>query len=245
MTAKRTFTIEVVDDREGLMTAEPAPLEPTVYDAEDFDGTFAQECGTFHAGRTVTLTIGPGDWNPDEPVEVEGYWGTNDDGHPAPVVEHIRLPPHTDDEIGFHVAQPFAFPPGVRVVFPTQPVPRTAPSGVDDFENLDADGPTFTLGVGDVHAPHGFAFDDVRANSDGRVAVQFDEEHDDALDMVKGERLGVPVVAVRAEGTTAEVTLFVPAIVTPQEQARSARAAREVQEAIELDEVRASRSERP
>jgi hypothetical protein len=75
----------------------------------------------------------------------------------------------------------------------------------------------------------------VRANSDGRVVVQFDDEgeHVDELDMVRGERLGVPVVAVLAERTTAQVTLFIPAIVTPAEQSRSARAARGVLEEFE------------
>lgn len=232
MTAARTFTIERVDDREGLMSAEPAPrVEPMVYTSEDFDGTWAMECGAAHIPRCVTITLSRGTWNADEPVEVEGVSGLLPNGQPATHVEHIDVPATVDDEITLRCPRAFFWPPGVKITVPTQPAQPAAAADVDDFANVH-DGPVFTLGVGDVHAPEGFAFADVRANSDGHVAVAFDDEHDDTLHMVRGERLGVPVRAVLAERTTAAVTVFIPAFVAPEEQPRAAREARDVREAI-------------
>ncbi len=209
MARARTFTIEKLDDVDGLMTSESAPSEPTVYNVEDFDGSFAEECGTFHAARTVTITLSAGDWNDAETVEIEGYFGEHD-GKPARHFVDVELPAHVDEPTTLRPAQPFYFPPGVTITFPMQPA-----------------GGTFTLGVGDAVAPEGFAFDDLRASADGRVSVRYDDEHDDSIEMLRGERLGLPVVAVRAEGTECGVTLFFPPIVTPGEHMRSERDALE------------------
>ncbi|HET9930940.1 MAG TPA: hypothetical protein VFQ35_09645 [Polyangiaceae bacterium] len=203
MASARTFTLEKVDATDALMTSEPAPTEPTVYGAEDFDGAFAEECGTFHAARTVTITLSAGDWNDAETVEIEGYFGDRD-GKPARQFVDVELPAHVDEPTTLRPTQPFYFPPGVTITFPMQPA-----------------GGTFTLGVGDAVAPEGFAFDDVRASADGRVSVVYDDEHDDSIEMLRGERLGVRVVAVRAEGTEYGVTLFVPAIGTVEERTQS------------------------
>lgn len=203
MTA-RTFTLEKVDDVDGLMTKAPAPGEPTIYDAEDFDGEFAQEAGTFHAARTVTITLSPGAWNNDElGVEIEGFYSELD-GKPAQQIVHVALPDRVDVTTTVRPAQPFLFPPGVKVTMSAQPA-----------------GGSFTLGVGDAIAPEGFAFEDVRASADGRVSVVYDYEHDDSIEMLRGERLGLPLVAVRAEGTECGVTLFFPSSVTLTERDRA------------------------
>lgn len=191
--ATHTFTIDELDDTDGLMTETEAPTEAMVYTTEDFDGAFAEECGEFGACRTLTITLKPGLWNDTEPLEVEGFYGADANGQPMMQTDTIELPGDVEQAVTLRLKEPFMFPPG-----PTMVTVPGQPEGASSF----------TLGVGDAVAPHGEQFVDARATDDGELGVRYPNGKTDALRLARGERLGLPVEAVLAEPTEKGVTLY-------------------------------------
>jgi hypothetical protein len=204
MSATRTFTIDRVDDRDGIMSVERAPHVATVYGVDDFDGGWVEMCGNFDAARTITITLTSGPWNSKEPVVIEGAFGS-DDGMLKPQREELELPGRVraGESIVVRGKQPFMFPPGVSITFPAQPQRARL----------------FTVGAGDIYPLPGGLFEDVRATADGVLAVRYSEGHDDALELARGERLGLRVTVVIAEQTEHGVTLFFSGMRTVEEPA--------------------------
>jgi hypothetical protein len=191
--ASRTFTIDKLDDHEGLLTHEPAPREATLYRTEDFNGEFAEQCGAFHAARTITIVITTGNWNSRDHISVEGFYGEKAGGMPSAQVEDFQLPDQVGDQpVVLRGKLPFMFPPGVIVTVPAQPRGKA----------------TFSVGVGDVVAPAGTAFEDARATAEGALGFRYPGGYDDVVWMSRGERIGIPVVAVVAEPAAQGVTLY-------------------------------------
>jgi hypothetical protein len=189
--ATHTFTVEKLDDTDGLMEDTEALAEAMVYTTEDFDGAFTEECGEFGACRTLTITLQPGKWNDVEPLEVEGYYGADADGEPMMQTDTIDLPAEVEHEVTLRLKEPFMFPPGPTLV--TMPAQH---------------GGRFTIGVGDAVAAKGEQFDDVRATEEGLLGVRYTNGKTDVLWLARGERLGIPVAAVLAEPTEQGVTLY-------------------------------------
>jgi len=183
-----TFTLDAVEDLEGLLPREVAPKEPTVYATEDFDGAFAEQAGLFAAERVVLLFLSKGRWNDRDPVTLRGFRHDGD-----PVVDQLFLSGVVGVEgavvrasCSMHLGH------GLEVELPAQPGSK---------------GASFSIGVGDVVGE----LADLRAGSEGRVSVVYHEGFDDELVLLRGERLRLPFVRLRSERTDAlPVTLFFP-----------------------------------
>lgn len=194
--ATSTYTVDIVDDLDGLMRERQAERRQKTYDGDAFTGQWLEQCGDFGAARTFTITLGPGKWNSTEPVEVEGVFGSVEaTGDDRPQLDEVFLPAEVleGQRVTVRGTRPFMFPPGVVVTLPRQP------AGCGKFE----------LGVGDVVLPEGARpFEDVRATDDGALAVLYTNGRTDALWMRRGEKLGIAVQAVLAEGSDQGVTLY-------------------------------------